>query len=231
MMPIIYKSRRPARITHAMPKYGKSKQGRCSGGARGGGARGGVARDLRGSLLSDRPRITTSQMQLCLIGLFGSLVKLSMAMEIVLTRATVIVDLANQPWVVDLMAMSEFRTMFTNPPVIVAACTTVMNIVPAICASMLDIVRNGNVYRGERMGVEEDRKIAEHIAKCRGDLVLFCGDGKTTPGDDDIYRAVEAHLAAGFKVILVAREGTCSGNYDALQYHGLLRVVRWIIPQ
>lgn len=211
-----------------MPKGSQSKHGRCSG-----GVSGGVARDLRGSLLSDRPRTTTSHMQLCLIGLFGRLVKLSMTMKIVLTHATVIVDLANQPWVVDLMAMSEFRTMFTNPPVIVAACTTVMNIVPAICAGMLDIVRNGNLYRGERMGVEEDRKIAEHIAKCHGDLVLFCGDGKTTPGDDDIYRAVEAHLAAGFKVILVAREGTCSGNYDALQalYPGLLQVVRCVIPQ
>jgi hypothetical protein len=172
-------------------------------------------------------------MLLCLLAVFGSLVKQAILMNIVLENATVIGDLANQLWVVDLLAMTEFRSLFKIQPVLVAACTTVMKNVPAICAGMLDIVRNGNPYRGERMGVEEDRKIAEHIATCRGDLVLFCGDGKTTPGDDDIYRAVEAHLAAGLNVIIVAKDDTCSGNYDALQrlYRNSLQIIRCVIPK
>jgi hypothetical protein len=148
--------------------------------------------------------------------------------------ATLIADVSNQRWFVQFITFCNFTPQFTILPQLIASRTTIMEVVPAIFAHMVHIVRDGIRMHDERLGVDEDPVVAARIMACDGPIVLACGDGKDDEGEDGvIFRAVRAHLEAGHKMIIMAKTGTCSGNYKRLQekFPALLRVVDRPIPE
>ena len=238
-----------------MPNGSQQKNGQHRGGARGGGARGGGARsgDARGgvcrsvvchggSTVGDiRAGIMPAHV-ITVVGLLATCFRLmnryfDLAVDDLRIRvcdATLIADVSNQRWFVQFIAFCNFTTRFTIIPQLIASRTTIMEVVPAIFAHMVHIVRDGIRTRDERLGVDEDQVVADRIMACSGPIVLACGDGKADEGEDGvIFRAVRAHLEAGRKMVIMAKTGTCSGNYKRLQeeFPALLRVVDRLIPE
>ena len=200
------------------------------------GACGGSAAcvDLRAGLML-APEPTTTGIRATCFKLMGKYLDAAIAdLAMDMSTATLIVDLSNQRWFGDYMSFSNVTTKFTIPPIIIAARATILEIVPSRFVSMVHMVRDGNSLHNERRGIEEDPVVAESITMCTGPIVFVCGDGKVDEGEDGvIFRAVRAHLEAGHMMVIMARTGTCSGNYKRLQtvFPDLLRVVDHLIPE
>ena len=157
-------------------------------------------------------------------------------LNICLATTGIVVDASNQMAMTkSLMIMREFTSMFEQA-VIVAAQTTYATGLGAAFDHFKHLVPDGCVELGEKQGKYEDEAVAAFIGeltRAYKSALVLSGDGKIVPGDDDIFRAVEAHLQAGLPLIILAKDGTCSGHYDALQvmYPELLRVIRCVIPE
>ena len=190
--------------------------------------------DLRAGLML-APEPTTTGIRATCFKLMGKYLDAAIAdLAMDMSTATLIVDLSNQRWFGDYMSFSNVTTKFTIPPIIIAARATILEVVPSRFVSMVHMVRDGNSLHNERRGIEEDPVVAESITMCTGPIVFVCGDGKVDEGEDGvIFRAVRAHLEAGHMMVIMARTGTCSGNYKRLQtvFPDLLRVVDHLIPE
>ena len=157
-------------------------------------------------------------------------------LNICLATTGIVVDASNQMAMTQsLMKMPQFRSMF-GQTVVVAAETTYVNGLGAAFNDFMHIVPDGRADLGEKRGKNEDAAVAmfiDELTRLGKSALVLSGDGKVVEDDDKIIRAVEAHLQAGLPLIILAKDGTCSGNYDALQemYPDLLQVIRCFIPE
>jgi hypothetical protein len=158
-------------------------------------------------------------------------------LDICLANMGIVVDASNQMDMTKaFMGMHEFTSMFEQAVVVAAKTTYEISLGPWF-DNIMHVVPDGCAELGEKRGKYEDEAVAWCInCLCTCDnkpALVLSGDGKLVEGDDHIIRAVEAHLQADLPLIVLAKDGTCSGNYDKLQvmYPELLRVIRCVIPE
>lgn len=217
-----------------MPNGRRQKNGQPKGSARGGVccSRGAVS-DIRAGIMPAQVEAVVGVLATCyrLTSRYFDIAVSDLRMQV--CDATLIADVSNQKWFVQFITFCNFAARFTIVPQLIASRTTIMNVVPAIYQHMVHMVRDGLRTRGERQGVEEDPEVAARIMACSGPIVLACGDGKNDKGKNGvIFRAVRSHLEAGRVMIIMAKKGTCSGNYTELEKEfPLLRVVDLLVPE
>ena len=190
--------------------------------------------DIRDALLMDR--FVSSSLPCWASAAIDCITEAARQLNVSLKHTGIVVDASNQmAMTLAFMGMREFTSMFEHA-VVVAAQTTYATSLGKRFDNIMCVVPDGCAVQGEKRGVNEDPIVARWInelTRLGKSALVLSGDGKMLPGDDDIYQGVLTHLQAGLPLIILAKDGTCSGNYDALQemYPDLLRVIRCVIPE